>query len=60
MNGLGKISRQAASDLEMPAFAEGWPTWQMLQEMRDFCLAKPSRAFCCNTPARTRMVASVL
>lgn len=60
MNGSGKIGRRAAADLKMPAFIEDWPTWQMLRDMRDFCLAKPSRAFCCNTPAQTRTVASVL
>lgn len=58
--GLGKISRQSVTDPKLPMFTEDWPTWQMLQDMRDFCLAKPSRAFCCNTPAQTRMTASVL
>lgn len=58
--GLGKISRETVTDPKLPMFTEDWPTWQMLQDMRDFCLAKPSRAFCCNTPAQMRVVASVL
>lgn len=43
-NILGKINRQTVTDLKMPMFTEDWPTWQMLRDMRDFCLAKPSRS----------------